>query len=116
MRALGKVLAVRLKTVGDAAEEGGAGLAAGLGVAIEGFGGKLGGPIEFLQRGGTKDGLDGFAGTGGERLEAGAIARTALGADIGESFEFHDIFSLELPTPVLFRVSCEICIQMLVFS
>jgi hypothetical protein len=88
--ALGEFVAMEFKGVGDAAEEGGAGFAAGLRVAGEGFGGQAAGAVEFLRCGGTEDGLDGFAGLGSESLEAGAIAGAALRADEGESGEFHD--------------------------
>ena len=49
--ALGEFFAMGFEAVGDAAEECGAGFAAGLRVAGESFGGERGGALEFLRRG-----------------------------------------------------------------
>ena len=103
MCALGEFFAVGVEAVGDAAEECGAGFAAGLRVACEGFGGEPGGVIELLRCGGVKR-LEGLAGLGIEGVECGAVTRAALRTEEGESGEFHN---KELSRPQA-RVSGEV--------
>ena len=94
MGALRKFVAMRIESRGDAPEKCASCSAAGLGIDGESVGGELGGAIELLRGGSTVNGLDGFAGAGGEGLEAGAVARAAFGADEGKTGEFHDCFSV----------------------
>ena len=94
MCALGEFFAMGFEAVGDAAEEGGAGFAAGLRVACEGFGGERGGALQFLRAWPSERPAGGARRFGERRPGSRRHRASRVRADEGESGEFHNQFEL----------------------